>query len=140
MLEKKTVTSPIKFKKSAKVSFTCHIRESESRSFHFHWKRHHDLIKTWSFCHCVRFNKMSQTFIKWFLFLFSVFNRSGLICPYYGFCDDRNISVILQMFYRNRNNRLTCTHDHISSYSLYSVDTKSSNQMVRIAQSKSMRV
>ena len=45
------------------VSFMCHIRESESKTFHFHLKGHQDLIKTWSFCYCVRFNKMSQTFI-----------------------------------------------------------------------------
>ena len=50
--------------------------------------------------------------------------------------DDRNISVISQIFYRNRNNPFTCTHDQIYSYSLYSVDTKSSSQMMRIFDTK----
>ena len=44
-------------------------------------------------------------------FFFSAFNRLGLIYLYYGFCDDRNISAISQIFYRNRNNPFSFTHD-----------------------------
>ena len=63
MLEKNSyITDQIQ--EERQVSFMCHIRESESKTFHFHSKRHQDLIKTWSFSYCVRFNKMSQTFIK----------------------------------------------------------------------------
>ena len=135
----KTVASPIKFKKSAKLAL-CVIKWSQKAKVFIFIKK--DITIWWKLGRFVIVYDLTKWVKPLFsnIFFFSAFNRLGLIYLYYGFCDDRNISAISQIFYRNRNNPLSFTHDQIHSYSLYSVDTKSRNQMMRIAWSISMRV
>ena len=135
----KTVASPIKFKKSAKLAL-CVIKGSQKAKVFIFIKKDITIwLKLGRFVIVYDLTKWVKPLFSKFFF-FSAFNRLGLIYLYYGFCDDRNISAISQIFYRNRNNPLSFTHDQIYSYSLYSVDTKSRNQMMRIAWSISMRV
>ena len=135
----KTVASPIKFKKSAKLAL-CDIWGSQKAKIFIFIKKDITIwLKLGRFVIVYDLTKWVKPLFSNFFF-FSAFNRLGLIYLYYGFCDDRNISAISQIFYRNRNNPLSFTHDQIYSYSLYSVDTKSRNQMMRIAWSISMRV
>ena len=62
MLEKNSyITDQIQ--EERQVSFHVSYKGVKAKFFIFIKKRHHDLIKTWSFCYCVRFNKMSQTFV-----------------------------------------------------------------------------
>ena len=135
----KTVASPIKFKKSAKLAL-CVIKWSQKAKVFIFIKK--DITIWWKLGRFVIVYDLTKWVKPLFsnIFFFSAFNRLGLIYLYYGFCDDRNISAISQIFYRNRNNPFTCTHVQIYSYSLYSVATKSSNQIMRISQSISMRV
>ena len=79
-VRKKTVTSPIKFKKSAKLAFMCHIRESKQK-FSFSLKKDITIwLKLGRFVIVYDLTKWVKPLFIDFFFLFSAFNRSGLIC------------------------------------------------------------